>query len=330
MSELATLQKLMGHSIGEIIYESSLRRWDERASVRVKPRRRMPTDERRLLYFPPELVPAASHPLVVCRGPMATTSVLVGALYTYLDFTVELEQYSVNPVCAAISRNRAGFILPDLMRQDAFKIYTDEAWHAQFSDDLAMQVAGATGVVPPDRPPALRKRLLRLGESTSLPPQIMALVFAIVSETLISSFLADIPRDERIVTAIREVVKDHAIDEGVHHLYFASLLEHIWPQLTSEHKFDVSILLPKLIRAFVDPDLARVAAMLHDAGLSETEVGEVICDCYQRDGATKPATSAHATLRYFANVGIFDDSRARETCCETLNVSESTLAEFGR
>jgi P-aminobenzoate N-oxygenase AurF len=301
-------------SIDHIVYESKLRNWEHRASVRVKPHRELPTDAGiGLLYFPPELVPAATHPHISRRGPGAVTRVLVHALFAYLDFTVELEQNSVNRVCAAISQRRTGLRLPDLMRRDAFKIYTDEAWHAQFSDDLEEQVARATGIQPIDEPPALRRRLAALSAGTVLTPSLTAIVFVIVSETLISGVLADIPRDSRVTKAVRDIISDHAIDEGVHHAYFSSLLEYVWPQLSAGQQLAASLLLPDLIKAFLEPDLKRLAVTLYDVGLSEQEVGEVLSDCYDEASVQKDvAANARATLRYFSQVGIFDEPRVIE------------------
>lgn len=303
----------MPESIHQIVYESKLRNWEQHASVRVKPRRELAESPDSALYFPPELVPVASHPLVIDRGPEAVTRVLVHALYAYLDFTVDLEQNSVNPVCAAISQGRSGFWLPDPMRRDAFKIYTDEAWHAQFSDDLADQVARATCIPLVDTPPVLRKRLATLSATTALPTPLTAIVFAIVSETLISGILADIPRDQRVVGAVRDIVTDHAIDEGIHHAYFSSLLEYIWPQFRPSHKIAASLLLPDLIKAFLEPDLTRLASALYDIGLSEQEVGEVLCDCYDKASVLQTVrANARATLRYFTRLGIFEDTRVIE------------------
>ena len=98
-------------------------------------------EPRELVYFPPELVPVAQHALVQELGADTVDRVLIQQLHTYLEFTSELEHGAVNPVAAMISRRRSGFDLPETMIEDAYKIYTDEAWHAQFSDDLGRQVA---------------------------------------------------------------------------------------------------------------------------------------------------------------------------------------------
>ncbi len=298
-------------SLDEIVYRSRLTRWDQRASVRSKPRRVLACGEEPTgLYFPPEIVPIATHALVARRGATATSRVLMQRLHVYLDFTAELEHEVVNPICSAVSRGRSGLRLPDGMLEDAFKIYTDEAWHAQFSDDLGRQIVRATGV-PAVRPQSQAFMRSLMAMQHALPSNLHALssVFAaIVSETLISAILADIPSDGRMVAAVREVVSDHAVDEGVHHVYFAKLLEHAWPQLTPRQRTLIGVQLAGYIRAYLDPDLAALADVLFDAGLCSDDVGQVLHDAHtpqQVDRETR--ADARATLRHLARVGVFDD-----------------------
>ncbi len=298
-------------SLDEVVYRSRLNRWEQRASVRSKPRRVLATDEAGAgLYFPPELVPIATHPLVSGRGADATNRVLMQRLHVYLDFTAELEHEVVNPICAALSRGRTGLRLPDAMREDAFKIYTDEAWHAQFSDDLQRQIVGATGV-PAVRAQSQAFMRALVAMQRALPPDIRGLsrVFAaIVSETLISAILADIPRDGRVVTAVREVVSDHAVDEGVHHAYFASLLEHAWLQLSQRQRTSIGVQMPGYIRAYLDPDLPALAEVLFDAGVPSDDVGQVLHDAHAGVRVDREVRAdARVTLRHLARVGVLDD-----------------------
>ena len=74
-------------------------------------------------------------------------------LYRYLDFTTELELDVINTVSKDIAGlGRLDLELPDVMRADAFKLCTDEAHHAYFSDDIKRQVVQATGVAPDPAP----------------------------------------------------------------------------------------------------------------------------------------------------------------------------------
>jgi hypothetical protein len=302
--------------IAEAAYSSAFKSWHSRASVRVKPRRQLGDDEpSELVYFPPELVPVSQHAVVQELGHDTVERVLIQQLHTYLEFTSELEHGAVNPVAAMISRRRSGFDLPETMIEDAYKIYTDEAWHAQFSDDLQRQVAMKTGVGPSvfEEPNFFRK--LKGFQQDLLPDEqrLVMIFFTIVSETLISAILSDIPQDPRVVPAVRELVADHALDEGRHHTYFSRLLEFTWPRLNKAHRELIGPLLPEMILAFLEPDFVAIAGNLRACGLTAEQIDQVMTESYPPGTVRAGIRSASkATIRHLERVGIVDDPRTAE------------------
>lgn len=293
-------------------YRSSFGNWDQRASVRVKPRRDLDSCPSGQIYFPPELVPAVDHPLVAALGPDVRHRLLVQRLYDYLHFTSELEALAVIPVATRISRGRAGLSLPESMRRDAFKIVTDEAWHAQFSYDLMKQVEDLSGV--PRREPDAPMFTARLDVVRSaLGPDLRGaegLLFAVVSETLISAILADIPHDRRLPPVVRDLVRDHAEDEGRHHAYFRVVLKHFWHTLEPAHRREVGPQLPRIVLAFLEPDHRALHHALRDTGLHTERADQVLTESYPRAVLQQSAgAAASTTIRYFTEVGALDDSR---------------------
>jgi hypothetical protein len=240
---------------------------------------------------------------------------MVQRLYLYLHFTAELEQAAINPVTQLISRRRLGMGLPDPMIADAFKIYTDEAWHAQFSHDMIVQVAVETGLEPvlPEVPQFLR----RLEDLRTTVPTEMAgladLLFAIVSETLISAILRDIPRDDRVHSAVRQLVHDHAGDEARHSAFFGTLLIHVWPSLSRTEQSKVGPLVPQFIRAFLEPDRMGTACALASTGFAGHEIDEIITASYPASQVSADIrAAASGSVRRFEAVGVLDDPRTRE------------------
>ncbi|GIE86440.1 diiron oxygenase [Actinoplanes regularis] len=296
-------------------YRSAFSNWEERASVRVGPRRSLDADDGSDIYFPPELVPVVAHPYITERGPEVIRRILVHRLYQYLNFTTLLETSAVIPVTSDIGIGRCGLQLDARMRRDAFKITTDEAWHAQFSDDLIADVVAHTGVpvTLPDQPSFL-SRLAVVRES--IEPSVRGaapLAFAIVSETLISSILRDLPKDRRLPGAVREVVADHAEDEGKHHAYFRSLISTFWPALTKGQQQQLGPLLPELITIFLEPDFQALSYALLEVGLTDAEVEQVLAESHPREEtAAGIARAAKATVRYLREVGALDDGCTRE------------------
>lgn len=294
-------------------YRSRFGNWGARASVRTKPLRILGEHLDGKLFFPTELVPGLEHPsFQAVATPDLVQRVLMHRLHAYLAFTTDLEQLVVNPVTQLLSREQLGFELPKPMLRDAFKICTDESWHALFSDDLAEQIVQATGEQPIDLPrPRFLTELTRLCADEG--PDIRGLTslfFTVVSETLISAILCGIPHDRRVISAVRETVADHAEDEGRHHAFYATFFEYAWHQLGPAQRAQLGPLLPEFIVAFLAPDLGALAAVLAVAPLDDDTVRGIVeesCPTTQVQATIRKAASS--TMRIFTHSGVLDDSR---------------------
>lgn len=296
-------------------YRSAFSRWEERSSVRVKPRRILEEVEQGKVPFPPGLVPLLYHPLVREQSESVISAILLRRLHVYLDFTADLEQLVVTPTTQLISRRRSGFDLPEEMLSDSYKICTDEVWHAQFSDDLQRQLVAATGLRPKTLgDPYFMARLseIKAELDTSLRP-LADVFFTTVSETLISGILGAVPRDQAVFTAVRETVADHAEDEGRHHAYFTRFFEYAWPQLTASQRETMGALLPEFAVAFLKPDLAAMVGILEPAELDPDAALAVIEETYPDDRVhADMRAAAGAMLRLFERNGVFASARAAD------------------
>jgi uncharacterized protein (UPF0147 family) len=295
-------------------YRSRFGRWDERASVRVKPRRILRPGPAGQVYFPPEHHPVVAHPIVTAHGEPLVRFLLIQRLYQYLHFTTELELHAVCPVASSISRGRVDLDVPEAVRRDAFKIVTDESWHAQFSYDLMRQVEAETAVpVLTLGPPPFVARLDGVAERLS--PELRGaaeMVFAVVSETLITALLADLPHDRRLPAAVRHAVQDHAEDEGRHHAYFRYFLTLLWHALDARQRRELGPLLPEIIDAFLAPDRRAFARSLAAGGLPASDVAQVLAETGPDSTIGADTRRAAApTVRYFAEVGALDDPATR-------------------
>ncbi|MEU0739301.1 diiron oxygenase [Streptomyces sp. NPDC006134] len=311
-------QNRLDQALVEADYRSRFRNWERVATVRNSPVRELGADGE--LFFTPELVPALSHPILEKAEPHIREAVLVHRLYEYLKFTIDLEQSAVIPVTGHISRGMSGLDLPEGMLRDAFKISTDEAWHAQFTYELMREVRGRTRITPvlPDAP-TFTGVLARIHED--LPQEIRGLdemLFAIVSETLISSVLDELPQDERLPGGVRDMVADHAVDEAKHHTYFSTLLRHLWPAMTRKERELAGPYIPQLIFAFLEPDYASTALGLRAAGLAGHEVEQIMSDVYARDTIVADVRRGAApTLQYFVEAGALEHAATREAFQES-------------
>lgn len=288
-------------------YRSRMACWDRKANVRAVPRRTINTDTRERLYFSPDVVPITSHPWVVEHGEAFIPELLTKHLYRFLDFTTVLESLVVNPVALAVANGLIGVDIPREMRFDAYKLYCDEAYHALYCEDLKRQVELATGVAVGSAPEPRYMRELRATEAclpTASLRSLARIFFVIVSETLISHTLTNVPDDPRVDSAVREVIADHAQDEGRHNAYFGSLLKIVWPRLSQTHKDEIGPLLPGFVLGFLAPDLRQIQDDLEQAGVSRRRAVDLLHETYPAS-AERARAAARSTLRHFAEANMF-------------------------
>lgn len=292
-------------------YNSRLGDWDSLAGVRVKPRRRL-TDEESAgkVYFSTALVPVINHPLIVRLGPEVQRRLTVQHLYHYLEFTANFEIEVVNRAAQRIAFGKAGADLPTAMLFDAYKVYCDEGFHSFFSIDISLQVQEATGIKP--LPYDFKEFLNRLNAARRDVPaslkQMSGLLIVIVFETLISSILNKIPKDKQVISAVREMIADHADDEARHHSFFSTLFDILWPQLSKKQQIILGPLLPHFIIKSLEPDYDVIRRRLVLTDLTLTEIDQVIEESYPQEvviaGLRKTAS---ATLRLFERNGLFEE-----------------------
>ncbi|MFD8811085.1 diiron oxygenase [Streptomyces sp. NPDC059627] len=284
-------------------HRSRFEHWDAAAWVRSKPRR---TDAfvPGVHYFSPDLCPALRHPAV---PSYSRERLLIHHLYLYLEFTVRLETGPVNEVCLLL---RSPDFLPWLdsrMKDDALRIYTDEAGHAEMSHTLLASVRDRTGVRPVPHEPHFLRELAALCSGTGLDPSLVKLFFVIVSETLITASLNRLPGDSRVQEQVRGLAIDHAADEGRHYAYFRELFEHLWPRLDPLVRQRIGVLLPRMMSAFLGTDEPALTAVLADCDVADpaSVAAEVAC---ARETLDSIREGARPTLRMFRRVGMFDDA----------------------
>ncbi|MFF7367581.1 diiron oxygenase [Streptomyces tricolor] len=296
--------------------EDGERDWYTKAGVRRDPRRLLREElGAGRLYFPPALIPYAAHPLVRALPAEAQQALAARHLFQYLGFTTHFETEVVNRATQRIATGRSGTDTPARTRLDAFRIYCDEGYHALYSFDVVRQIADASGVepVPYDFAP-FRERLDAVGvEALPGQPVLAQLLQVVVFETLVTAILGEVPKDERVLTVVRQIVRDHARDEGWHHAFFARFFRELWARQSAAERVRVARCLPGLVRSSLLPDLRPVRAALAAAGLGAARVEEVVHDSYPR-AATERAMreAARHALRLFEETGVLAVDGARD------------------
>jgi hypothetical protein len=240
------------------------------------------TCETGLVLFPPELVPGVGHPLVNKLGDHAARRLALRKLECYNAFTESLEYKAVMSAAIKIAQNPRAFGLCEQAGREARLIVTDESHHAYVAIELIKRIPGYSELPPlTSSQPRFLRGLDELGRC--LPTEFaddLLIAFVSISETLITSILRGIPRDPRVVSAVRNAVRDHFIDEARHHAYFVYVVHQQWGSSAPARKEILGPLYARLIRLFLDPDLDLCRAWLLEAGLDPHDAEAVLQDYY--------------------------------------------------
>jgi hypothetical protein len=265
--------------------------------------------------FSPSLVPCLDHPRIVERGEPLARQLLAHRFYTYAHFTSVLEREAINLLLNEISGRYFLIDLPPVMYRGAGRIYTDEGFHAQKSDELLDSFAADTAISPSFlETPTFIRNLQRV--SATLDGRRRRLVlfgFSVVSETLISSILSDLPRDPAVHPAVRQFIRQHARDEARHLQYFTNLMNLTWPALSKSDRQFLGPMLADFICWFLDPEFGWLRRFLAHSAFSSQAIEGIIGECYPADAveATRRC-GARRALALFSRLGIFDEPTAAD------------------
>ncbi len=296
-------------------YYSAFQDWDDKSWVRSKPHRDVETSfDNKLKFFSEKLAFLFKHIDIQKQSQDIKDKLLVYHLYNYIEFTVFLEMGPVNEVCNLIRLPTFLPWLPSNMKEDAFKIYVDEAGHAEMAHSLRASVTKYTGLPPLKFKPAFLTSLEEIIKNE--PSELLNLIkvfFVIISETLITGTLIFLPTDETVQIAVRDFAKDHALDEGKHHAYFRQLFEYIYPRFPTAMKVKIGKLLPKMIYSFLKPEYELFFKILKEFPDNFSHPAKIIEDLKQdeiiRDGIK---SSAEPTIKMLRNNGIFEYNEINE------------------
>jgi hypothetical protein len=309
-------------------YNSRFQQWEERAVVKTS-HSIVPFDQR-LMCFSPAATPLFLDHRIRSASEAVRRHILILSLFDWLEFTVWLETGPVNDACDLLRRPHVLPWLPDEMRADALKIYTDEAGHAQMAYSLRQMIEDATGVKSLQlRPAFLETFRVLVNESSPRYEALLTICFAIVSETLITGSLKQVPQDGAVQEAVRNFAHHHAEDEARHHHYFRQLCEMLWPRLPYELRRSLGPMLPRMILTFLSPSSDAVIRILAEFPDTFEQPAQVAADLLSSEAVIGSLReSALPTLRMLGGCNVFYDHGVLEAFIEHgLAPPPSILAE---
>ncbi|VVP93134.1 hypothetical protein PS925_01579 [Pseudomonas fluorescens] len=259
----------------------TLRDWDSRASVRSSTHDyQLPDDVQQQLqsryWFPPAFLPYLAHPAIQAAGREVLHRLTANHLVHFLDYTTLLEHRIVNRAVEVIAHRELPIYVPLPMKHAALQLYTDEGYHALFSNRLAEQIAGLYGITGR---PTIPKRITRMNAMIARTPEknraLAWFLLGFVSETIIARELLDICRDT-LVSSVNDMLRDHLADEARHSRYFAEVFHYCWLSMNSRQRTFVSRTLLEIIGIFFEVDERWLQQSLRGAGIADSDVMEIV------------------------------------------------------
>ena len=266
-----------------------------------------------MLPFSRELLPLVNHPLLRGTGDEGRYWLLAQRLYSYMDWTFALETNVVLPVAGRLVEDTYSLNAGPELREDALKIIVDEGHHALEALTTKNLVIAATGIAPLQAytPPSFVARLAKVeGESPASERAIVRLVFAMVSETLITSLLTKLPKDEAVLPVVRAAVRQHAVDEARHHSVFAQVMEVAWARWTVDQKDRYGPWFAEFLDAFLSPNVTAADCWLRHIGLADDLRASILEDVYAPSRLSSSTREAsEPSLRAMRRAGLFENQR---------------------
>ncbi|VVN48379.1 hypothetical protein PS862_03475 [Pseudomonas fluorescens] len=286
--------------------------WNTRASVRISEHTyQLPSDLERQLetrhWFPPTFLPYLKHPAIEAAGSETAHRLSANHLVYFLDYTTRLEHRIVNRSVETIVHDELGTCIPQRMKTAALQLYTDEGYHALFSNSLAEQIADLYGMT---QRPVMPHRITRLNVLINHAPDkhkaLTWFLLGFVSETIIAKELLEVCRNG-LVSSVQEMLRDHLTDEARHSRYFSEVFHYLWLTLNGSQRTFAAKILMEIILIFFEVDERWLQESLDSVGLRESCVAEILCALTSPQARLDRARSgAGATLQAMEKAGFFD------------------------
>lgn len=232
----------------------------------------LPLDEAHALYNP-ALTAYAGHPAVLAANPAGARILRAQRLADYLASTELVEIRIVNAAAAIML---ACEDMPEAMRIDLLKIYTDEGYHVVMLAEFREHLRRATGIDLQRRESAGLRHILDRLDGLPLDTRALGTICAaIVTETLITSTLRQ-AGGQGVYPPVAAMLADHAHDENMHHAFFVRYAQWYLPRLSMAQRALVEQLVPEWLLHFLSPNLDQLRRDLCALGVAPAQADAVL------------------------------------------------------
>ena len=239
-------------------YQSFADAWENRATIRTRPRRVLEDDER-LIY------PLSRQPLVLSETflrecPQQRDFALVQTLYKFINDVVIFETEIVDKTARSIAKNRFAVTFPFACRYDAMTVVVDEDYHALVAMDFMQQTVAMTGIEPIELPNEIELSRA-IPAAVELAPQhlrsAVELICVAIAENTVTGDVAAFARDDTVKPSIKGLMADHLLDEGRHSSFWARMVRIYWHTASDADRECIAQILPVFIGHYLTNDIQK-------------------------------------------------------------------------
>ncbi|MNB79460.1 P-aminobenzoate N-oxygenase AurF [compost metagenome] len=239
-------------------YQSFADAWENRATIRTRPRRVLEDDER-LIY------PLSRQPLVLSETflrecPQQRDFALVQTLYKFINDVVIFETEIVDKTARSIAKNRFAVAFPFACRYDAMTVVVDEDYHALVAMDFMQQTVAMTGIEPIQLPDEIELSRA-IPAAVALAPEhlrsAVELICVAIAENTVTGDVAAFARDDTVKPSIKGLMADHLLDEGRHSSFWARMVRIYWHTANAADRETIAQILPVFIGHYLTNDIQK-------------------------------------------------------------------------
>jgi hypothetical protein len=239
-------------------YQSFADAWENRATIRTRPRRVLEDDER-LIY------PLSRQPLVLSETflrecPQQRDFALVQTLYEFINDVVIFETEIVDKTARSIAKNRFAVAFPFACRYDAMTVVVDEDYHALVAMDFMQQTVAMTGIEPIQLPDEIELSRA-IPAAVALAPEhlrsAVELICVAIAENTVTGDVAAFARDDTVKPSIKGLMADHLLDEGRHSSFWARMVRIYWHTANAADRETIAQILPVFIGHYLTNDIQK-------------------------------------------------------------------------
>lgn len=301
-------------------YSAFSRAWDVKAGVRNNPETYdlcLPAsgayDAEMRSWHLPTYSGVLQHPKLCGLTPAQQEYVKGTQLLEFVTKQTRFEVECVNWVASRLAHGKYSFELTEQLKLDALKIYTDEAYHAYYTQKIADQIRTFYGVDEEDMADCVEDFFEKIeAVFASFPPKhrsLSMLAFVIAGE---SQIVSDISEQMKgiVFEPIRAMFRDHMRDEVFHAHFFAKVFKLCWPQLSHEEKEIMGLSFCAAMELLGAPRTAIYYLSLAKLGYSSHDISGFIKDVYDNKEwlTTKVSARMQPTLDLLHQHGVFQIS----------------------